>query len=120
MALHSNITVKAKFLVKGSGEALHEGDYHVKLYDDDIFNDDFLGDSGLDENGEASVTFNMKDIQSGDSPLEKYPDLYFVLFKGKDVIYRSNVLQDLKIEELASFSFESGKEYDLGTFLIEA
>lgn len=118
MKIYPKITVEAFFLEKGSGKPL-SGDYTVKMFDKDIFSDDYLGETPLSDKGEASVTFSLDKVISADSPLEKYPDLYFVLFKGTNVIYKSKVLEDLNFDEEGTFDFKEGKKYDLGTFLID-
>ena len=53
-----NIEVIARFIGKGHEQPVTGGEYTVRLYDEDIFGDDFLGESTLDENGYAKITFN--------------------------------------------------------------
>lgn len=118
MKIYPKITVEACFLEKGSGNPLN-GDFVVKMFDKDIITDDYLGECPVNKNGEASLTFSLEKVKSLDSPLEKYPDLYFVLFKGANIIYKSKVLEDLNFDEEGSFDFENGKKYDIGTFLID-
>ena len=111
------ITVNVKLLEKQSGQPLSSG-IIVKLYDKDIFEDDFLGQSNVDSNGNASVTFKLEDIASSDSPGEKLPDLYFTVFKSGQLLFKSIVLEDLNIDRLASLEAAKGRTIDLGTFVI--
>ncbi len=48
-----NIEVRVLLIAKGTDEPLTGDGYLVRLYDKDIFNDDFLGESSLDEDGLA-------------------------------------------------------------------
>ena len=48
-----NIEVTARLIAKGRDAPVTGKEYLVRLYDEDCFEDDFLGESGLDANGVA-------------------------------------------------------------------
>lgn len=91
----------------------------MKFYDKDLLKDDFLGSSSLDDNGHAIISISRSDYRSKDSPLEKYPDIYFELYKNKELIYKSIVFKNLHLEEARDFPLSSAKNCNLGTFIIE-
>lgn len=115
--LQEYITLSAKFIDHINKLPL-SGDYITKLYDKDVFDDDFLGESRLDNNGKVQIKFRMDQMRSMDSPMEKHPDLYFILVKNNQVIYKSNIIKDLDLDQTTDFTLEVGKSYDLGTFVI--
>lgn len=92
--------------------------YKVLFYDRDPLEDDFLGVSNLDKNGEASISVIPSDWQSADSPMERYPDLYFTLEEDEKVVFKSPVWKDLHFGQTATFSVPGGFKCDLGTFFI--
>ena len=111
-----NIEVMAKFIGKGHDSALTDG-YSVRLYDKDVFNDDFLGETRLDENGIAKISFQHAAFSNW-ANLDAKPDFYFVVYKHKTEIFTTKVLQNLDIESLESFKMGEGKVIDLGTYLL--
>jgi hypothetical protein len=113
-----DIKVKARLIGKGHNSAL-TGDYTVKLFDKDLFDDDFLGESRPDEDG--VVTFTIDSTQFGDlAKMEDRPDFYFVVYKHKEEIFRSKVLEDVDLESLhQQFKMGEGEIVDLGTFLVD-
>lgn len=119
MDLDFLVTIKVRLLNKKTGLPLTGPQYEVKLFDEDIIKDDFLGEAVPDAAGNVSIRFDPKDIKSADSPLEEDPDLYFVILKNREVIYKSNIVPNLKLDKVTAFSFETGRIYDMGTFLIE-
>ncbi len=72
--------------------------YAVGLRDKDRFFDDKLGVSTLNSAGEAEFMFAPADILSIDSIGETRPDLYFVVWKDGDEIFRSEVFEDVDFE----------------------
>ena len=116
-SVKEQITISAKFIDRIDKMPL-SGDYSVKLYDKDVFDDDYLGQSSLDNQGRAQIRFSEDQIRSLDSPLEHHPDLYFVLAKEDKVIYKSNIIKDLHLDQTADFTLSAGKYYDLGTFVV--
>ncbi len=112
-----NLEVMVRFIGKGHDSALTDA-YTVRLYDKDIFNDDFLGETRLDENGVAKISFTQKAF-SGTFNLDDKPDFYFVVYKHKQEIFKTKVLENLDIETVETFKMGEGEVIDLGTFLIE-
>jgi hypothetical protein len=115
-----NIEVTARLIAKGSDAPVTGKEYLVRLYDSDFFEDDFLGESALDENGVASITFNPGDFDSEDVLKETSLDFYFAVFKSGNEIFRSKVMEDVNVERFEKFKMGEGEVFDLGTFLIEA
>ncbi len=112
------IQIHAVLLDKLSKEPLNGSIYKVRFYDHDLLKDDFLGESGLDDFGHAIISIRRSDFQSKDSPLEKYPDIYFEILKNELVIYKSKILKNLHLEEAQDFPVSEGIHCSLGTFLI--
>lgn len=119
MNAEPNMVVKARFLERGSGLALNAKEYSVRLYDKDLFEDDFLGESVPDENGTVTISFS-HDAFAGDTIIaETLPDFFFVIFKNAVPVSHTKVLQDIPLENLTTFKMGKGEEVDLGTYLIE-
>ena len=114
---HMNLEVTARFIGKGHDSALND-DYTVRLYDKDIFGDDFLGETRLDKNGVAKISFAHNAFADTLS-LEDKPDFYFVVYKHKQEIFKTKVLEDLDIETIEKFKMGEGEIIDLGTFLVD-
>src|SRR5688572_29900746 len=89
-----NIEVQARFIAKGSDIALTGEGYEFRLYEKDLMEDDYLGKSGLDQNGVAKVSFRHGDYMDFLNP-EKQPDLYFALYQKEKLIFQSPVMRDL-------------------------
>lgn len=112
-----NIEVTAKFIGKGHDSSLTDA-YTVRLYDKDVFNDDFVGETRLDENGVAKIAFTHNAFAQSFN-IDDKPDFYFVVYKHKQEIFKTKVLENLNIETLETFKMGEGQVIDLGTFLIE-
>jgi len=112
-----NLEVTARFIGKGNDQPLTGDTYLVRLYDKDVFEDDFLGESTLDENGVAKISFNHSSFSNWNKDTK--PDFYFVVFKEKKEIFKSKVLEDLDVEAIEKFKMGEGEVIDLGTYLIE-
>jgi hypothetical protein len=112
-----NLEVKARFIGKGHDNVLTDA-YTVRLYDKDIFEDDFLGETRLDENGEAKISFT-HDAFADPLNLDDKPDFYFVVYKNKQQIFKTKVLEDLDVETIQKFRMGEGEVIDLGTFLVD-
>lgn len=112
-----NLEVKARFISKGTDSSLND-EYTVRLYDKDIFNDDFLGETRLDENGEAKISFTHSSFSSPLN-LDDMPDFYFVVYKHKEQTFTTKVLENVDLETLQNFKMGEGEVIDLGTFLID-
>lgn len=114
------LTVKVKFIKRGSYTPLVGDQYIVRLYDRDLFSDDdCLGRTKLDENGEAHIHFFPTDIANHDLGFEKLPDLYVLLFDGDTVHFQSKVWENVDFEKIAKLDFNEGEVVDFGTFLID-
>ena len=113
-----NIEVKASFISKGSDAPVTGSDYEFRLFEKDFMEDDYLGKSGLDENGTAKVTFKHGAYMDFLNP-ETNPDLYFALYKGEALIFQSKVMSDIDVEGLEKFKMGEGDVIDLGIFLVE-
>ena len=114
-----NIEVKVRLIAKGNDEPLTGKGFNVRLYDKDIFNDDFLGDSSPDKEGVARFVFSQSDFAKP-SNLDDKPDFYFVVFKIKKEIFKSKVMSNLDLSDIEEFIMKEGEVIDLGTFLIDA
>ena len=114
-----NIEVKVRLIRKGDDEPLTGKEFKVRLYDSDIFNDDFLGESVPDEEGLAKFIFSQGDF-SKPVRLEKKPDFYFVVYKDDQSIYKSKVMSNLDLSNVEEFIMKEGEVIDLGTFLVDA
>jgi hypothetical protein len=112
-----NIEVTASFIKKGSDAPLTGIDYEFRLFEKDLMEDDYLGNSALDENGVAKVIFKHGAFMDFLNP-ETSPDLYFALYKGESLVYQSKVMHDVNLEDLEKFKMGVGEVIDLGTFLV--
>ena len=112
-----SVEVMIRFIAKGSDTALTGDAYTVKLFDKDIVGTDHLGESGLDENGVAKISFAHSTFGEWNN-LEKYPDFFFVLERSGAVIFESQVLEDFDIESVEQFKMGEGEVIDLGTYLV--
>jgi len=114
-----NLEVTARFIAKGSDAPLTGSAYKVRLFDKDVFDDDYLGESGLDEHGVAKITFSSKNF-SDLASLETTPDFFFVVVKDDVQVFESKVMEELDVKGLEKFKMGAGEMIDLGTFLVEA
>lgn len=113
-----NIEVKVRLIRKGDDEPLTGNEYKVRLYDSDIFNDDFLGESVTDTEGVAKFFFSQADFSKPLS-VEKKPDFYFVVYKNDQPVFKSKVMSNLDLSDVEEFIMKEGEVIDLGTFLID-
>lgn len=114
-----NIEVHVRLIRKGDDEPLSGREFKVRLYDKDIFNDDFLGESNPGEEGLASFVFTPQDFLKP-VQLDKKPDFYFVVYKNDLEIFKSKVMSNLDLSDVQEFIMKEGHVIDLGTFLINA
>ena len=110
------IKVIARFVDKKTKKPLSAKDLVARLYDNDVVGDDFVGESGLDENGRAEVVASLSAARSADSPAEKYPDLYFSLLNQNEIIFESKVFKNVDFISKDKTSGEHHSSRDLGTF----
>lgn len=113
-----NLEVTARFIAKGNDLPVTGDSYLVRLYDKDIFKDDFLGESTLDDIGFAKISFNHSSFSNWNT--DTNPDFYFVVLKNNKVIFKSKVFDDIDVEVIEKFKMGEGEVIDLGTYLIEA
>lgn len=113
-----NIEVKVRLLGKGTDAPVSGPEFSVRLYDKDVFNDDFLGESRPDDEGLATFHFS-PDAFSKPFKLDDKPDFYFVVFKNKQEIFTSKVMSNLDLANVEEFVMKEGQVVDLGTFLID-
>jgi hypothetical protein len=81
-----------------NGRPLTGDNYAVALLDKDRFFDDRLGEAELNADGVAEFLISAADFLSFDSAGERTPDLYFVVRKDGDEIYRSEVFDEVGFE----------------------
>lgn len=109
----------ARFIAKGSDTPLTGDAYKLRLFDKDIFDDDYIGESSLDNNGVGKISFNHSAF-SDFGNLETTPDFYFVVVKNGIQIFESKVMQEVDIVAMEQFKMGEGAVIDLGTFLVES
>lgn len=114
-----NLVVKVRLIAKGSDSEITGSEYSVRLYDKDVFNSDFLGQSFMNEEGIAEFNIKQADF-SRPFGLEDKPDFYFVVYKNGTEIFKSKVMSNLDLSDIGEFVMKEGEVIDLGTFLIDA
>ena len=117
LAHDMNIEVTARLIEKGTDKPLHGNAFRVRLYDRDFFEDDFLGESGLDHDGHALILFNPAQVNRNALIHEDSLDFYFTVFHHDRLIFRSQVMRN--IAALEEFRMGEGEQIDLGTFLVD-
>ena len=114
-----NFEVTARFIGKGAYAPVSGTAYSVRLFDNDLLSNDFIGESELDAKGIAKISFHHAAF--GDlANLETFPDLYFVVFKNGEPIFKSKVIEDVDLEAIEQYKKGEGEVIDLGTYLINA
>lgn len=113
-----NIEVKVRLIGRGNDEPVTGNVFKVRLYDQDIFNDDYLGESVPDEEGVAKFLFSQGDFKKPVN-LDQKPDFYFVVYQNKQIIFKSKVMSNLDLSDFEDFVMKEGDVIDLGTFLID-
>ena len=114
-----NIEVKVTFIAKGNDAPVEGNQYLLRLYDKDVFGDDYLGESRLNTAGEGHIIFGHKAF-SNTFNIEKLPDFYFVLYKNQIPVFKSKVMEDIDINQIEQYRCGEGEVIDLGTYLIDA
>lgn len=114
-----DLIVTARFIEKGDDAPLHGDDYTVRLYDRDIADDDFLGESRLDADGHIRIAFAHDAFVNDAAFNEARPDFYFMIMKSGKAVYTTKVLEELSIEDLQQFRMGEGEVVDLGSFLVD-
>ena len=113
-----NLVVTARFIAKGTNAPVTGSAFSVRLYDKDVFGDDFIGESALNEKGEINIVFDSKAF--GDLfNIESLPDFYFVVYNNKVPVFTSRVMEEINLESMNNFEPGRGEVIDLGTFLVD-
>jgi hypothetical protein len=112
------IEVDIRIIAKGSDAPLTGSAYKVRLFDKDTFDDDYIGESGLDANGVARISFTHAAF-SDLGGIEDKPDFYFVVVKNGAQIFQSKVMEEIDLNAVEQFKMGKGEVIDLGTFLVE-
>ena len=116
--MEEKFNLHVTLLKKGNNRPLTGDEYTVRFYDKDLAEDDFLGEACINDLGKASVSIVPSDFSSLDSPMEKYPDLYFTVNLCGDEIFKSVVFNDQDLRKSGDFESRGGWDFDLGTFII--
>ena len=82
------------------GKPLGDGSWSVKVRDKDPLFDGKLGEAKLDANGSAGILISVADISSLDSPGERTPDIYFVLYQNGKKILTTAVTENVNFESI--------------------
>ncbi len=114
-----DLIVTARFIEKGADKALSGDDYTVRLYDRDIADDDFLGESRLDAEGHVRIAFAHDSFVNDSAFKETRPDFYFIIMQNGKPVYTTKVLEELSLEDLEQFKMGEGEMVDLGSFLVD-
>ena len=116
----TEMTIKVRFIKKGTDAPLTGERYTARLYDREIFQDDeYLGHSQLNERGEALIHFSPTDIRNYHMGFDELPDLYILLFKGDSVHFQSKVWDNVDFERLGLLDMKEGEILNFGTFLVD-
>jgi hypothetical protein len=116
----AEMSVKVRFIKKGSDHPLTGDQYTVRLYDREVFQgDEYLGHAKLNERGEATIHFSPTDIRNYHLGFEELPDLYILLFKDDIVHFQSKVWDNVDFEKLALLDIKEGEVLNFGTFLVD-
>lgn len=114
-----DLIVTARFVEKGKDKGLSGDDYSVRLYDRDIADDDFLGESRLDAEGYIRIAFAHDAFVNESAFTETRPDFYFIILKNGAPVFTSKVMEDLSLKDLEQFKMGEGEVIDLGSFLVD-
>jgi hypothetical protein len=113
------VKVIAKFVSNKTGEPLTGEKYKIRLYDNDVISDDFLGEGKPNNEGVVEILTDPGKATSADSPAEKKPDLYFEVYGEHGVIYQSKVFKNVNFLQKDNVSGQmTGLTKDFGTFKI--
>ena len=114
-----NLEVNARFIARGQDAPLQGSAYKVRLFDRDFLDDEYLGESGLDEHGDAHFRFPASKLHDGFLD-DKMPDFFFVLYKNGDVHFQSKVMENVYLDAIELYKRGTGEIIYLGTFLVDA
>ncbi|WP_407520667.1 hypothetical protein PDL71_10330 [Lacibacter sp. MH-610] len=114
-----DLVITARFIEKGEDKPLSGDEFTVRLYDRDIADDDFLGESRLDAGGHIRIAFAHDSFVNDDAFRETRPDFYFIILKNGTPVYTTKVLEELSLEDIQQFRMGEGEVVDLGSFLVD-
>ena len=111
----NDIQILARFL--GVHGVVSYERMRARLWDQDLVNDDMLGEAALDSMGRVTFQFNLKLGSSIDSPGEIQPDLYIQILLDDVEVFRTAVKKDaLLIAGGSADQLRSINTLDLGEF----
>lgn len=122
MELNELWDVKVRIIDKKTKEPIGGEGYTIEFYDKDELDVDFLGKGSLNAEGIADVRFDPAAMNSGFEDTEEPetdPDIFFIIKKDGEEVYKSAVTYNINYERDADFDLIEGKEFYLGTFLID-
>lgn len=105
-----------RFVEKGSRRPLTGPAFKARFYDRDLIRDNRLGESALDAGGSAAVVVSSASFKSLDSPGETRPDVYCVLEKDGQAIFRTPVRANLDLDAADKVTGTQARTIDLGAF----
>lgn len=112
-----NLQITARLLKKGAGSPLHGNGYLARLFDRDFLEDAYLGESVPDADGKVSFSIAASAIAKT-SLDDAMPDFFFVVYNKGEIIFRSQVMENVNLQALEQYKLGVGEMIDLGTFLI--
>ncbi|MBM4108265.1 MAG: hypothetical protein FJ255_05560 [Phycisphaerae bacterium] len=107
-----------RFVDKASGKPVTGPAYRVRFFDKDIIHDNRLGESPLDGQGSAGVIVSSAAFKGLDSPGETEPDLYCVLMKDGQQVFKTPVRMNVKVEATDPVTGRDARTIDLGVFKV--
>jgi hypothetical protein len=113
-----DIIVAARFIEQGNGTPLNAPGIMIRLYDQDLSNDDYLGQAAPDDEGRVEIAFSHDAFTNDLVFREAKPDFYFVIFKNDQPVHTTQIMRDITLEDIQRFRMGKGEIVDLGTFLI--
>jgi hypothetical protein len=113
------IRVWARFVRQSDGQPLTGSQYTARLYDQDLFFDDKMGEARLGADGRAEFTCELADAAGLADLLETKPDLYVVLYENGREVFRSSPVKDVDFLQRDPVTGEQNRlTQDLGTFAV--
>lgn len=82
------------------GAPLAAAQWAVKVKDRDPLLDATLAEARLENDGSAGMLISVSDISSLDSPAERTPDLYFVLYRDGKKVLTTEVIENVDFESI--------------------
>jgi|GEM_PF-611573 len=89
------VKIVFRLVAASDGRPITGDDLLVWIYDRDPFQDDLLGECGVDANGFGELMFDLGKVSSLDSPGETDPDVYLEVLRAGTPVFRSQVKRDV-------------------------